>query len=367
MKTMTLPLGVLLANLVIAQGQTTFTVNLTPAENGGGTRQGSGSGTISRAENSLTLNISFSGLSSDPFDVHIHGPSGLFPESAPVLYNLNRLATVSGTSYTIRGTLNLAEGVGGFSVNQQLAQLNSGQWYFNVHTETFPGGEIRGQILTLAAPTITAQPQSQTVTTGANVTFTVTATGTVPLSYEWLFNGAPISGATSSSLTLNNVQTSLAGNYSVRVSNSAGSLTSASARLTVNPPSGAPAITAQPQSQTVTAGANVTFTVTAAGTAPLRYEWLFNGAPIAGATSSSLALNNVQTSQAGNYSVRVSNTAGSVTSASARLTVNPQSTALTITASPQSQTVKAGANVTFTVLATSTQPLLYQWRFNGRD
>ena len=97
---------------------------------------------------------------------------------------------------------------------------------------------------------------------GANVTFNVVATGTAPLSYQWQFNGANISGATSASYTKNNVQASDAGNYSVVVTNVAGTVTSSNAVLTVNVP---PSITTQPQGQTVNVGANVTFSVTATG------------------------------------------------------------------------------------------------------
>ncbi len=84
----------------------------------------------------------------------------------------------------------------------------------------------------------------------------------------------------------------------------------------------APAITTQPASQTVTAGTNVMFSATATGTAPLAYQWNFNGAAIAGATSASYAINNTQAANAGNYTVTVSNRAGSVTSSTATLTVN---------------------------------------------
>src|SRR5690606_27748273 len=135
------------------------------------------------------------------------------------------------------------------------------------------------------APSITTQPVSQNVNAGANATFTVSASGTGPLSYQWRFNGANISGATATSYTRSNVQSGDAGNYSVVVSNAAGSATSANAALTVNVP---PSITTQPVSQTVNAGANVTFTVSASGTAPLSYQWRFNGANISGATASSL-------------------------------------------------------------------------------
>lgn len=210
-------------------------------------------------------------------------------------------------------------------------------------------------------PSITTQPVSQTVNAGANVTFTVTASGTAPLTYQWRFNGANISGATAASLMKSNVQSGDAGNYSVVVSNAAGSATSANAALTVNVP---PSITTQPSSQTVIAGSSVTFTVSASGTAPLNYQWRFNGANLSGATAASFTISNVQSGDAGNYSVVVSNVAGSATSANAALTVNvPPS----ITTQPVTQTVAQGSSATFSVVATGTAPLTYQWRFNGAN
>lgn len=95
---------------------------------------------------------------------------------------------------------------------------------------------------TLAAPAITTQPSAQTVTAGGNVSFSVVATGTAPLTYQWKLNGAAIAGATSSSYAISNAQSSQAGDYTVTVSNSAGSVTSNTAKLTVNaaPPPPAP-------------------------------------------------------------------------------------------------------------------------------
>ena len=93
--------------------------------------------------------------------------------------------------------------------------------------------------------------------------------------------------------------------------------------LTAQDPSGQPpTITTHPQSQTVSAGANVTFTVVANGTPPLSYQWRFNRVPIAGATGPTLVLNSVQTGDAGSYTVMVSNAHGSATSQPAILTVN---------------------------------------------
>src|SRR6185369_12539375 len=99
---------------------------------------------------------------------------------------------------------------------------------------------------TNTAPLITSQPFSQTVNVGANVTFSVVASGTQPLAFQWRLNGVNISGANSSSYTLFSVQASNSGSYSVVVSNVAGTATSSTAFLTVN---SAPFITAQPASQ----------------------------------------------------------------------------------------------------------------------
>jgi uncharacterized repeat protein (TIGR03803 family) len=87
-----------------------------------------------------------------------------------------------------------------------------------------------------AAPTITTQPQSQTVTVGANVQFSVTASGKPTPTYQWYFNDATIGGATNSSFSLTSAQSTNAGNYIVTVSNSSGSVTSNTATLTVNAP-----------------------------------------------------------------------------------------------------------------------------------
>ncbi len=199
----------------------------------------------------------------------------------------------------------------------------------------------------VVAPAITTQPVSQTVTAGANVTFTVAASGTTPLSYQWQKDSANLAGATSATLTLNGVTSANAGSYRAVVSNSAGSATSAAATLAINAAPVAPAITMQPLSQTVTAGANVTFMVGANGTAPLSYQWKKNGANIVGATGPSVVRMSVSSTDAGSYTVQVSNSAGSVTSAPATLTVNPAPVVLSIalTSPTNGATMVAPANV----------------------
>jgi hypothetical protein len=179
-------------------------------------------------------------------------------------------------------------------------------------------------------PQITGPPTNQTVQAGTNVTFKVTATGTSPLSYSWKFGSTAISGATTSSLQLTNVQTTNSGTYTVTVTNSAGSA-SASVTLTVNAVATLPTITTQPQSQTVTNGDNASFSVVASGTAPLGYQWKFNGNKLDGATATNYVITNVQVANSGDYTVEVSNSAGTVTSSPAHLTVEgPPPNAFTI-------------------------------------
>jgi uncharacterized lipoprotein YddW (UPF0748 family) len=214
-------------------------------------------------------------------------------------------------------------------------------------------------------PAITAQPVSQAVNQGQSATFSVAVSGTAPFDYQWRFNGAPIGGATASSYTCANVQLVDAGNYSVVVTNLAGAVTSDNAVLTVIVPPTPPAIVTQPQGQTVLLGGTASFDVWATGSAPLSYQWRFNGVDIGGATDSTYTRANLQAGDAGDYSVRVTNLYGSVLSAAATLVVDTNIPLPAITAQPQSQTVIAGQSAIFTVTATNKAPLSYQWRFNG--
>jgi hypothetical protein len=230
------------------------------------------------------------------------------------------------------------------------------------------------------APAITTQPANQTVTAPEMATFSVTATGTQPLAYLW--QSAPggsstftaISGAASSnSYTTPATSTGQSGTqFRVVISNGINpSATSNAATLTVSSASGAPSITTQPTGQTVTAGLTATFTVVASGTAPLSYQW--QSAPSGSSTysnvgsassSASLAVTNTTVAQSGSkYRVIVSNSVNPpATSNAATLTVNASSAAPSITTQPTSQTVTAGLTATFTVVASGTAPLSYQWQ-----
>jgi hypothetical protein len=217
------------------------------------------------------------------------------------------------------------------------------------------------------APVIILQPASTAVTSGQPATFTVTATGTAPITFQWSRNGAAIAGATAASLVTaattagdNNAQ------FTVRISNAQGSATSSAATLTVVAPA-AVAITAQPASRSVFVGQTATFTVAATGSPQLTYQWRRNGAAIAGATAASYTTPVLTAADSGaSFTVVVANPVNTVTSAAAVLTVNP-AVAPGITQQPASVSVRANDAASFAVTVSGTAPFTYQWRFNGAN
>lgn len=214
-----------------------------------------------------------------------------------------------------------------------------------------------------APPVITVQPANQSVVVGQTATFSVTATGNPAPTYQWRKGGAAIVGATSSSYTTPVTVIGDSGStFDVVVTNSLGSVTSSPATLTVNPAPAAPTITTQPTSQTVAAGSPVTFSVVATGTPTPTYQWRKGGVNITGATGSSYTISSVVSTDAGSYTVVVTNTQGTVTSTAATLSVLY---APVITTQPASQTVSQGTNVTFSVIADGNPAPTYQWQFNG--
>ena len=202
------------------------------------------------------------------------------------------------------------------------------------------------------APAITTQPANQSVTVGQTATFSVMATGTAPLSYQWQKNSANISGATSASYTTPATASGDNGaKFDVIVSNAAGSQTSTGATLTVNAAAVAPTFTTQPANQTVTLGQTATFSVSAAGTAPLCYQWQKNSANISGATSASYTTPATASGDNGaKFDVIVSNPVGSQTSAMATLTVNSVTASTIDVVTYHYDNLRTGQNVNETIL-----------------
>ena len=216
-------------------------------------------------------------------------------------------------------------------------------------------------------PSIATQPTDQVIKVGDQATFAVAATGSAPLSYQWQQNGASIAGATAANYTTPAAIPDNDGDmFAVIISNPAGSLASSSARLSVT--AIAPSITTQPTDQSITTGQTATFSVVAGGTAPLSYQWQKNGTAITGATSASYTTPAATTADNGvTFAVVVSNFAGSATSGGAKLNVAAPGgpVAPSITVQPADQSIRAGQTATFSVVASGTAPLSYQWRKNG--
>ena len=214
------------------------------------------------------------------------------------------------------------------------------------------------------APSITGQPFAKPVITGQTATFTVEATGTAPLRYQWKKGGTNIDGATGSSYTTPaTLLTDSGTEYSVEVSNEAGTASSSVGILTVTTK---PAITTQPAAKTVTVGLTASFTVEATGTPTLRYQWKKNGTNIDGATGSSYTTPATTDADIGTatYSVEVSNEQGTATSSVGILTVTKGPG---ITTEPVSRAVDPGATATFSVEATGTPDPTFQWQKNGAN
>jgi len=208
-------------------------------------------------------------------------------------------------------------------------------------------------------PSFTTQPASQTAAVGATASFNALATGAGLISYQWLKDGAAIPGATTTTLTVANVQTANLGTYTVIASNGGGPSVSNPALLAFTLP---PSFTTQPAGQSVAPGATATFNAIATGTGLIAYQWLKDGVAVPGATTTTLTVANVQAANLGNYLLIASNAGGPTTSNVATLSfpVPPN-----FATHPASQSVAPGANATFTAVATSGLPLTYQWLKDG--
>ena len=212
----------------------------------------------------------------------------------------------------------------------------------------------------LISPTITTPPQSQTVSVGTNVTFSVAATGTAPLSYQWRKGGVNISAAVGPSYTITGVTTNHAGNYDVVVTNTVGTVTSTAANLTVNRLGQTITFGVLPAKQT----SDVAFTLEAESSSGLPVSYTSSNPGVA-----TVSGNTVTIVAAGTSTITASQmgdaTYSAATPVSQTLTVSPVSaTAPTITTPPQSQTVRLGTSVTFSVTATGATG--YQWVKDGQ-
>ena len=261
-------------------------------------------------------------------------PAAAGATSAPV-NNLDLVVTSPGAANYLgnvfSGGVSVTGGTADALNNVEQVHLNGpalGAWTVAVSAPAVNTGSqgyalvITGSVSQAVCPSITTDPNSQTVCTGDSVTFMAGASGTPAPTYQWRLDGEDIDGATGSSYTIDPVDPNHAGSYDCVATNTCGSATSETASLTVNL---APTISVPPVTHRAIVGRPTTFTVSATGTPAPTYQWrkggvdLTDGGSISGATTTTLSINPVAMTDAGSYDVVVANSCDTATSTAVTL------------------------------------------------
>ena len=293
-----------------------------------------------------------------PEGIAVHDNGSLYV--ADTGNNVIRKITPVGTNWLVitlagNGGIGLHDGTGTNSTfywPEKLAVSRTGNIYI---ADVFNGAmRIGGP----PYPTISIQPQSNTVIAGSSIALSVTAAGSSNLVYRWQKDSSDLSddswmqGSGSRILTMSAISSSNAGDYCVVITNTYGSVTSDVATLTVHSP---PTIMQEPNGLVKNALASASFTVVATGDGPLAFCWLKNGSVLAdggrdsGSSSPNLTITNLQVVDAGSYTVVVSNSWGIATSAPpAVLTVNDSLPPLLTISNPNDLRILSTASVTVT-------------------
>lgn len=237
--------------------------------------------------------------------------------------DLNYYGTTNNTQITLQGNASFTGTIYAPQADFRLVTGGSNAYDFVgtsvIGTLSFAGNfhfhfDENLERLGLCPPQIVAQPQDQSVVSGQDAGFNISANAA--FSYQWLFNGTNIPGATASSLAISHATTSNGGRYWVTIASPWGIQTSSQALLTVLDP---PVIDRQPANTTAVLGGGANFSVLAHGLEPLCYQWRTNGTDLPGATNATLSLSALQPADFATYCVLVTNAVGSTLSDTALL------------------------------------------------
>ncbi|MBM3845222.1 MAG: hypothetical protein FJ405_02910, partial [Verrucomicrobia bacterium] len=332
-------------NVTLLAGQAVLLVNIDPAD-------GAAAGAF-RSRYGLTMDVPLFG----PYRGKLANRRGRITLAQPgtTLVGERLFVTADEVNYTDTAPWPTgADGSGASLQRKDVASYGDDPSHWAAANPT-PGAEW----LPGTPPVITAQPSDRTIEPGTHLVLTLAATGTAPLRYQWTFANTNIITATNATFILSNAQPKHSGSYGATVINSGGVATATNFTVLVLQP---PRITGQPTSQAAIAGTNVAILIQVSSSFPPTFQWRFNGANLPGATGATLSLTNIQSSQAGSYSVVISNRAGAVTSASATLTVLVPPGYRN---APANQFALVGDTVVFTAEVDGTGPFGYRWRRNG--
>ncbi len=204
-----------------------------------------------------------------------------------------------------------------------ITTADSGQYTLTVINQggTVTSTAVAVTVNAAVAPQVFNLSPNMVLNYGDSLSLYATVTGTPALTFQWKKGGVAIAGATWSNYTQNYATTTDSGQYTLTATNVAGTVTSASISVTINPPL-PPTIIRQPAPLEIYQGQTANFSVTASGTAPFTYQWYLNEQPINGAINPTLVVQNVQPADTGNYKVVVSNAAGSTASNNAALSLS---------------------------------------------
>jgi len=275
------------------------------------------------------------------------------------IFTANVVSGIAPYTYQWRKNLVKIGGANKPSYTLASAQQSHEGSYDCVVSNAYGSFTTSAALLTVTDPVvIVASPLSRSANLDEAVLFSVKATGTGPMQYQWRKNGVALPGKTGPSLNLITDANS-GGLYDVVVTNLLGSITSSLAPLTLLT---APVILAQPSNQNAGFGSTVFFSVTANGV-NLTYQWRRNGVDLSNQTGAMLVLSNVQKAQEGVYDVLVKNASGAVLSDPATLSLLQ---ALSISEHPQDVTSIPGDTASFSVTAAGPGTLIYQWNKDGK-